>query len=211
MKQLSPPLQACDNVASEITPIPPAMFSDALHFVINIVFSLFGIALIIRAWIYAIRLHPFNPYSQAVLRITDWLVQPLRRLVGPGNRVDWPTLLACWLTALALLLLTWTIFSGQLPPLQAILPALLAAVLTMLKWTFNVILWMTLIQAVLSWVNPLAPVMPVLHTLTAPLLDPIRRILPNLGGLDLSPLVLLVIAQLAMMFLQHFSYSMFGM
>ena len=187
------------------------MFSDALHFVINIVFSLFGIALIIRAWIYAIRLHPFNPYSQAVLRITDWLVQPLRRLVGPGNRVDWPTLLACWLTALVLLFVTWTIFSGQLPPLQAILPALLAAVLTMLKWTFNVILWMTLIQAVLSWVNPLAPVMPVLHTLTAPLLDPIRRILPNLGGLDLSPLVLLVIAQLAMMFLQHFSYSMFGM
>lgn len=186
------------------------MLSDVLHFIINIVFSLFGIALIIRAWIFAIRLHPFNPYSQAVLRTTDWLVQPLRKVVPTGNKWDWPSLLACWLTALVFLLLSWTVLTGQLPPVQSLMPALLAALLTVLKWTFNVILWVTLIQAILSWVNPMAPVMPVLHTVTAPLLDPIRRILPNLGGLDLSPLVLLVLAQVAMMFLQRFSFSMFG-
>lgn len=186
------------------------MLSNVLHFVINIVFSLFGIALLIRAWIYAIRLHPFNPYSQAVLRVTNWLVQPLRKIIAPGNSIDWPSLLACWLTALVFLLLTWTALIGQLPPLQSLLPALLAAVLTVFKWAFNVILWVTLIQAILSWVNPLAPVMPVLHTLTAPLLDPIRRIMPNLGGLDLSPLVLLVLAQVAMMVLQHLSFSLFG-
>lgn len=186
------------------------MFSNALHFILDIAFSLFGIALIIRAWIYAIRLHPFNPYSQAVLGVTNWLVMPIRKLVPPGNRIDWPTLLACWLTAVVFLLLTWTLLTGQLPPLQSILPALLAAVLTVLKWTFNVILWLTLIQAILSWVNPLAPIMPVLQTLTAPLLDPIRRILPNLGGLDLSPLVLLVLAQVAMMILQQSAYSLFG-
>jgi len=186
------------------------MLSDALHFIINIVFSLFGIALIIRAWIYAIRLHPFNPYSQAVLRITDWLVQPIRKIIAPGNRIDWPSLAACWLTALVFLLLTWTLLTGQAPALQSLAPALLAAVLTMLKWAFNVILWVTLIQAILSWVNPLVPIMPVLHTLTAPLLDPIRRILPNLGGLDLSPLVLLILAQVAMMLLQHLAFSLFG-
>jgi YggT family protein len=186
------------------------MFSEALHFIINIVFSLFGIALIIRAWIYAIRLHPFNPYSQAVLRVTDWLVQPIRKVVSPGNRIDWPSLIACWLTALVFLLLTWWVLTGQLPLVNSLLPALLAAVFTMLKWAFNLILWLTLIQAILSWVNPLAPIMPVLHTLTAPLLDPIRRILPHLGGIDLSPLVLLVIAQVAMMFLQHFAFRLFG-
>lgn len=186
------------------------MFSNVLHFIINIVFSLFGIALLLRAWIYAIRLHPFNPYSQAVLRSTNWLVQPLRKIISPGNLVDWPSLVACWLTALVFLLLTWTVLVGQLPALQSLLPALLASVVTVLKWAFNVILWVTLIQAILSWVNPLAPVMPVLHTMTAPLLDPIRRIMPNLGGLDLSPLVLLVLAQVAMMVLQHFAFSLFG-
>ena len=187
-----------------------AMLSDMLLFIVNIAFSLFGIALIIRAWIYAIRLHPFNPYSQAIIRVTDWLIQPPHKLVRPGQRADWPALLACWLTAFVFLLLTWVLITGQLPAPASLLPALLASFFTMLKWTFNLILWLTLIQAVLSWVNPLAPVMPVLHTLTAPLLDPIRRILPNLGGIDFSPLVLLVLAQIAMMGLSHVSFRLFG-
>lgn len=186
------------------------MLNNVLHFIISIVFSLFGIALLVRAWIYAIRLHPFNPYSQGVLRLSNWLIQPLRKIIAPGNRIDWPSLVACWLTAFVFLLLTWTLLTGMLPSVQSLLPALLAAFLTMLKWAFNLILWATLIQAILSWVNPLAPVMSVLHTLTAPLLDPIRRIMPNLGGLDLSPLVLLVLAQVAMMVLQHFAFSLFG-
>ncbi|MCC2597048.1 YggT family protein [Pusillimonas sp. MFBS29] len=186
------------------------MVSDILHFIISIVFSLFGIALLIRAWVFAIRLHPFNPYSQAVLRLTNWLVQPLRKVLSPGNRIDWPTLLACWLTALIFLLLSWTLLTGALPAVQSLLPAVLAAFMTMLKWAFNLILWATLIQAILSWVNPMAPIMPVLHTLTAPLLDPIRRIMPNLGGLDLSPLVLLVLAQVAMMVVQRVAYTLFG-
>ena len=186
------------------------MLNNTLHFIINILFSLFGIVLIMRAWMFAIRLHPFNPYSQAVLRLSDWLVQPLRRFIPQGNRVDWPSLFACWLTALVYLLLTWVTLTGSLPSANMLPPALVAAFLTVLKWTFNVILWLTLIQAVLSWVNPLAPVMPVLHTLTKPLLDPIRRVLPNLGGLDLSPLVLLLLAQVAIMFLTHFSFMLIG-
>jgi len=191
-------------------PDQPIMFGDALHFILNIACTLFGIALIVRAWMYAIRLHPFNPYSQAVLRITDWLVQPLRKVVRPSGRIDWPSLLASWLTALVFLLLSWLLLTGALPPPASLVPALLASVFTVLKWALNLVLWLTLIQAILSWVNPLAPVMPVLHTLTAPLLDPIRRALPNTGGLDFSPLVLLVLAQLGMMLLQHLSFSVFG-
>ncbi|TAM25839.1 MAG: YggT family protein [Candidimonas sp.] len=186
------------------------MFSDSLHFIINIAFSLFGIALVVRAWMYAIRLHPFNPYSQAVLRLTDWLVVPIRKVVSPGGRLDWPSLLACWLTAFLLLLLTWVVLTSSLPPTSSLLPALLASLITILKWALNLVLWLTLIQAILSWVNPLAPVMPVLHTLTAPLLDPIRRAMPNMGGLDFSPLVLLVLAQVGMMVLEHLAFSLFG-
>ncbi len=186
------------------------MFSDVLYFLLNILFSLFGIALIIRAWMYAIRLHPFNPYSQAVLRATNWLVGPLRNIVKPSNRLDWPTLLACWLTALVYLLLTWVLLTGQLPSAEGLTRSLVAAVITVAKWAFNIVLWVTLIQAVLSWVNPMAPVMPLLHTLTAPLLDPIRRFMPNLGGLDLSPLVLLILAQVAIMVLQSLAFSIFG-
>ena len=188
------------------------MIRDILLFLIDIVFSLFGIALILRAWMSAIRLHPFNPYSQAILRASDWLVRPLRRIVPPFGRLDTPSLLACWLTALIYLLLTWVIaLGGALPSVEMLVPAMIAAVLTVVKWAFNVIVWATLIQAVLSWINPLSPVMPVLYTLTAPLLDPIRRMLPRTGGIDFSPLVLLVIAQVAMMVVQHMAFTVFGM
>ena len=159
---------------------------------------------------YAIPLHPFNPYSQAILRATNWLVSPLRNVIKPSNRLDWPSLIACWLTALVFLLVTWFLLVGQLPAVNALPRSLIAALLTVAKWAFNIVLWVTLIQAILSWVNPMAPVMPLLHTLTAPLLDPIRRLMPNLGGLDLSPLVLLILAQVAIMVLQRLAFSMFG-
>lgn len=186
------------------------MFSDVVHFILNIVFSLFGIALILRAWIYAIGLHPFNPYSQAIVRVTDWLIQPIRKVIPIGSKVDLPSLLACWLIAFVYLLLTWLILTGQIPDIDGFMRAALSAIVMVLKWTFNVILWMTLIQAVLSWVNPLSPIMPVLTTLTAPLLDPIRRLMPNLGGLDFSPLILLLVAQIAMMLLERVAFSLFG-
>jgi len=186
------------------------MFSDVLYFVLNILFSLFGIALILRAWMYAIRLHPFNPYAQAVLRGTNWLIGPLRNVIKPSNRLDWPSLIACWLVALIYLLLTWVLLTGQLPDVEGLLRSMVAAVITVAKWAFNIVLWVTLIQAILSWVNPMAPIMPLLQTLTAPLLDPIRRVMPDLGGLDLSPLVLLVLAQVAIMVLQRFAFTLFG-
>ncbi|TAM89667.1 MAG: YggT family protein [Candidimonas sp.] len=185
------------------------MPGDVFGFLVNTLFTLFGIALVIRAWMYAIRLHPFNPYSQAILRATNWLAQPLRRVIPQSSRVDWPSLVACWLTALVFLSLSWLLGAGAAPSLGMLPMLALAALLTALKWTFNVILWVTLIQAILSWVNPMAPIMAVLHTLTAPLLDPIRRVLPNTGGLDFSPLVLLIIAQVAMIFLGQAVYSVF--
>ena len=88
------------------------MAQDILQFLIDIVFQLFGIGLILRAWMFAIRLHPFNPFSQAILRATDWLVQPIRRIVPGSGRFDWPSILACWITAVLYLLLTWLVAMG---------------------------------------------------------------------------------------------------
>lgn len=183
------------------------MFGNILHFLINIVFSLFGIALIVRAWMYAIRLHPFNPYAQAVFRITNWLVQPIRKVIPGSKFLDWPCLVAAWLTALVLWLLLLFILTPGLPVAGGFAGAALASIPTVLKWAVNLVLWLTLIQVILSWVNPMAPIMPVLQTLTAPLLDPIRRILPTPGGLDFAPLVLLIVAQVLIMLLEGFSYQ----
>jgi YggT family protein len=80
-----------------------------------------------------------------------------------------------------------------------------------LKWAINLVMWVTLLMAIMSWVNPSAPAMPVLITLTEPLLNPIRRIMPSLGGIDLSPMVLFLLTQVALMVLSRLGLPLFGL
>jgi len=186
------------------------MLGEILRFLLEIIFSLLGATLLARAWIYAVKLHPFNPLSQAIHRATNWLIQPLRHLIPSGKGIDGASLAGAFLIALIFLSLVWLVSTGvMLTPQQ--FPSLLgAALVTLGRWALNLIVWLTLIQAVLSWTNPLAPIMPVLRTLTAPLLEPIKRIMPNLRGLDLSALVLLILAQVAMMVLNRISFALLG-
>lgn len=183
---------------------------EILRFLLDIVFNLVGAVLLGRAWIHAAKLHPFNPMSQAIYQATNWLVQPLRKIVPTsGGLFDWASLLGALLAAAAYLLLMWLVSTASMLPAK-LLPGLLgASIVTLGRWALNLIVWMTLIQAVLSWVNPMATIMPVLTTLTDPLLAPIRRITPKLGALDLAPLVLVVLAQVAMMVLSRISFSLF--
>jgi len=185
------------------------MFGEIARFLLDIVFTLFVAALILRAWMHAVRLHPFNPVARGVYQATNWLVLPLRKLIPATGAVDWTSLVALWLAALVYLLLAWLVTVGALIP-PALLPSVaLSALLMAAKWTLNLMVWMTLAQAVLSWVNPLSPIMPILQTLTHPLLEPIRQILPR-TSVDFSPLVLLLIAQVLLMALTRVGYGLMG-
>jgi YggT family protein len=181
------------------------MLGDIFQFLLNILFTLFGAAILVRAWMHAVRLHPFNPVARTLMQATDWLVLPLRRITPAGRSIDWACVVAVWLTALVYIYLQWLATYGMVLPLAYLPLALLGALITAVKWFFNLLVWATLLQAVLSWINPMAPVMPVLQTLTDPLLDPIRRILPR-TGIDFSPLVLLVLAQVVLMVISHLSF-----
>ncbi len=186
------------------------MIGEILRFLLDIVFNLVGAVLLARAWIHAAKLHPFNPMSQAIYQATNWLVQPLRKIVpAPGGLFDWASLLGALLAAAAYLLLMWLVSTASMLPVTLLSGLVGASIVTLGRWALNLIVWMTLIQAVLSWVNPMATIMPVLTTLTDPLLAPIRRITPKFGALDLAPLVLVVLAQVAMMVLSRISFSLF--
>jgi YggT family protein len=186
------------------------MIGEILRFLLDIVFNLVGAILLARAWIHAAKLHPFNPMSQAIHQATNWLVEPLRRVVpNKGGLFDWASLLGALLAAMAYLLLMWLVSTSSMLPAKLIPGLIGASIVTLGRWALNLIVWMTLIQTVLSWVNPMATIMPVLTTLTDPLLAPIRRITPKLGALDLAPLVLLVLAQIAMMVLSRISFTLF--
>jgi len=186
------------------------MLGDILRFLLEITFTLFGAALIARAWIHAVRLHPFNPLARGIYQATNWLVLPIRKVIPAGTSIDWTSLVAAWLTALAYLALMWLLAVGSLIPAALVPAALGSSLLMVVKWALNLIVWLTLLQAVLSWVNPMSPLMALLQTLTAPLLDPIRRLLPRTAAIDFSPLILLILAQVVLMMLARLTYGLLG-
>jgi YggT family protein len=184
------------------------MFGDIAQFLLNTIFTIYGAILLLRLWMQAVRLPPYNPLSRTLFQATDWIVIPLRRMLGSAGGIDWACVVAVWLTAVVYLCVSVMVAGSN--PLVIFPVGLLIAFLMVVKWALNLILWMTLLMAVMSWVNPRAPAMPLLYALTAPLLNPIRRILPNFGGIDLSPLVLFLLTQVALMVLARVGLPVFG-
>ncbi len=169
--------------------------ANAAVFLIKIVFGLYLVAVLLRFLLGWSRADFYNPVSQFLVRVTNPLLVPLRRVIPPLGRVD----LASVLLLLGLSMLEfWLVNLVQ--GLSAA-PAGLAvlAFASLLDLTLRIYLISILIQVVLSWLNPGAysPVTALLYSLNEPLLAPARRLLPPISGLDLSPLLVLVALQLA--------------
>ncbi len=185
------------------------MLQEIASYLIKIAASLFGTALLLRAWALIVRLPPRNPFSQAVFQATNWLVLPLRRIIPGTHGVDWASMLGAYLSALALLVLTILVHGAN--PLSLFPFGLVVALLLVLGWALNLVFWLTLLLGVLSWINPSSEGMWMLQMLTGPLLNPIRRVLPNTGGIDFSPLVLIIIVQVLRMVLNSSQFMLFGL
>lgn len=174
------------------------MLNAALAYLIDVFFGLFTYALLLRLVMQLMRAPFRNPLGQAVMALTDWIVKPLRKLL-PGLRgVDWASVVAAVLFQFAWLLALQLVFGRAFallgPGFAFLLIATIVALVKALLWLAIVVVFA---QAILSWVAPDGPLAGVLNALTFPLLRPVRRVLPPIGGtLDLSPLVVIVIAQL---------------
>jgi YggT family protein len=173
------------------------MFGDIARFLLNTVFTLFGAALLLRAWLQVVRMPPYNPVTNAVLQATNWIVLPLRHILPSTRSIDWASLFAALLASIVYVVLMVVLTGAD--PLTLVPTLLIVAVLTLIKWALNLIIWMTILMALLSWLNPRSPAMPILYQLTAPFLNPLRRVIPQLGGIDLSPILLFVIVQVLLM------------
>jgi YggT family protein len=176
------------------------MLSDALRFLINVVFGVLVYAVLLRFLMQWLRAPFRNPLGQAVSALTDWAVKPLRRVI-PGYRgYDWASLLLAWLLQVLWLAAIVALGTAILSTTVAGLVALLAVV-ELIKAALWIIIVAVFAQAVLSWVAPDGPLAGVLNALTFRVLTPpVRRPVPPLGGaLDLSPLIVIVFAQLVLM------------
>jgi len=175
------------------------MFYEAAHFLIATVCGLLVYAALLRFLMQCLRAPFRNPLGRAVSALTDWAVKPLRKVLPGYGGYDWASLAMAWLLQVvwlgALLLLAPTAVSGAVAGLTASL-----AVVELIKAALWIVVAAVFVQALLSWVAPDGPLAGVLNALTFPLLRPVRRFVPPLGGvLDLSPLIVIVLAQLALM------------
>lgn len=174
------------------------MLDRALGYLIDVIFGLFTYALLLRFVMQVLRAPFRNPVGQAVIALTDWIVKPFRRVLPGFRGVDWASLVATylmqvlWLTAYFLVFGKAFAFDGN-----GTAYLLVASVIALLKASLWLLIIVVFAQAILSWVAPDGPAAGLLNALTFPFLRPIRRVLPPLGGtLDLSPLVVIVVAQL---------------
>jgi YggT family protein len=185
------------------------MFGEIARFVLNTVFTLFGAALLLRAWMQFVRMPPYNPVSNAVMQATNWLVLPLRKILPTTKSIDLASIIAAFIAAFVFLILMVLLAGVDPAGIPVLLPTLLlVALITVVKWALNLIIWMTILMALLSWLNPQSPAMPLLYQLTAPFLEPLRRVLPRMGGIDLSPILLFVIVQVLLMIVTRLAVTM---
>ncbi|MGI5308867.1 YggT family protein [Rheinheimera sp. WS51] len=162
---------------------------QALQFLINTVFNLFLMVVILRFWLQLARADFYNPFSQFVVKATNPIVLPLRRLIPSIGSIDTATVLLAYLVALVKLLLIQFILIKAV----ALPHSFFWAGIVVVKEAFSLLFWILVIRALLSWFSQgNNPIEQVMHQLTEPLLRPIRRILPPMGGLDLSVLVVLI-------------------
>jgi len=174
------------------------MLAAALGFLIDVVFGLFTYALLLRLVMQLMRAPFRNPLGQSVMALTDWIVKPLRKVLPGIGGVDWESVIAAFVFQFAWLLALYFAFGRGFALLG---PGLAFVAVAALIALVKALLWLTIIvvfaQAILSWVAPDGPLAGVLNALTFPVLRPVRRLVPPIGGtLDLSPLIVIVLAQL---------------
>ena len=176
------------------------MLQDAIKFVIDAIFSLFILAALVRFWMQALRASARNPIAQFTIALTDWAVRPLRRVIPGLGGLDLASLVVAWLGEFVLQVLLIAV-SGLSPFANpAVLSVLLfLALVKMVRLSIYVFMGAIIIQAVLSWVNPYHPVAPFFDALTRPFLRPVQKAIPPIGGVDITPVLVLIFLQLVLM------------
>lgn len=152
--------------------------------------------LLLRFWMQAVRVRPPMEVAQFTYQLTDWLVRPLRRVLPGAGGYDWASLVGAFLVALIA-----TVFDVWLSGMFSLQAVFLLAILKICQWALYGLIGLILIEVVFSWVNPHAPLAPFVRALNDPLMRPLRRIVPLIGTIDLSPLVALILLRVAIQLL----------
>lgn len=173
---------------------------QALYFIIKTIAQLYLLVLLLRLWLPLLRADFGNSLAQGILRITSPLVVPLRRLLPAIGRLDTATILVAFVIQYLTVLVLLTIFGQSFTTV----PILITTIIELVILSLNLFFFAVLIKIILSWIAPhtFNPATALLNTLAEPVLRPFRRIIPPIGGLDISPIFAIVLLQATIIFLQ---------
>jgi len=169
----------------------PSNITSAIVFIVNAVTSLYLLVLLLRFWMPFLRADFRNPLAQGILRLTSPLVVPVRRIVPPLGRLDTATVLVAFIIQYVTVFLL-LIIVGQT---AGFVPIAVTAVVKLVVLSINLFVYAIFIRVILSWVaqGSYNPATAIIATLTEPVLRPFRRLLPPMGGFDLSPIIAIIL------------------
>lgn len=163
------------------------MLQSILTLIVDTIAAVLGGVLLLRFWMQVVRVRAPYTLGQFTFQLTDWLVRPLRRLLPGVGGYDWASFIGALLVIVAAVAIDLAVvgrFDAQF--------LILLSLLRLAEWIFYGFMGLIIVEAIFSWVNPHAPLAPFVRALNDPLLRPLRRIIPLIGSVDLSPLVALI-------------------
>lgn len=164
--------------------------TDPLVFLVQALIGLYALVVMLRFLLQLMRADFYNPISQFVVKVTTPLLRPLRQAIPGIKGIDVSSLVLAWLVKTAELAIVALLLGFGANAFGAVVWALPALV----GLTIDIVLFAVLIRVVLSWINPdpYNPINGLLDSLTAPVMRPAQRLMPPVGGLDLSPILVMV-------------------
>lgn len=162
---------------------------EAVIYLLRFVFDALLMILIMRVWLQWVKADFYNPLSQFIVKVSNPLVVPLRRIIPGLGGIDLATIVAAYIISTLKFVALAALAGESLGTL-----AFYIGLLVMVKQAGFMLFVIMIIMAIMSWVvQGYNPTLMIFHQLTEPFLNPIRRIIPNMGGLDLSMIVAFLI------------------
>ena len=174
------------------------MLANILLLVIDVAASFLTLMLLARFFMQWQRLPFRNQLGQFIAATTNWIVLPLRRVIPGFGGLDLASLAAAWLVQALTIGIEYSLRGAGVS--AGLLIAMFGVgFFEVLRMMVYLLIGVVIVSAVLSWINPHAPIAPLIHGLADPFLRPFRRVIPPIAGVDLSPLVLLLVLQVVLM------------
>jgi len=173
---------------------------EAIIYLLRFAFDALLTILIMRVWLQLVKADFYNPLSQFIVKVSNPLVIPLRRVIPGFGGIDLATVLLAFVVATGKFISITLISGGELQ----LAISLYIGLIILLKQVGFLIFIIMLVMALMSWVvQGYNPTQMIFHQLTEPFLSPIRKIVPSIGGLDLSVLIAFLLLNVINIFLSN--------